>query len=117
MLNIREAQVKELETARQNSFAVKLAELLQTHLPTGQQSTRAELIGNMQPLIAQAAEYGLKSERDVAIYVLTAAHLGGNFDKAVPRAGRMLSDPHLSTELKVIFLRGLMVSTVAKTAA
>jgi hypothetical protein len=117
MLKIREAQVRDLEKARRESFGATLIDLLQAHLPKARQVTRDELMAEMQPVIAQARDYGLTSEQEVAMYVLVAAHLGGNFTAAAPRAAQMLADPHLSNDLKLVLLRGLMLAAVARTAA
>lgn len=79
MFEISDQTFSTFERAEEEKFVGRMAAFLREKLPYMADEPDEELRGEIRKLKKQANSYGLTTERTVATYVLTAAHLGLDF--------------------------------------
>ena len=85
MLKIREAQVDQLAPFRR-----RIRDLLRRHFPETREIPARQTDAAISRQIKEGRTYGLWTERQLAIYVLTAFLLGEDFDVKFPAANAVL---------------------------
>jgi hypothetical protein len=85
------------------SYELRLTRFLQEQFADAAKEPTNRLRPDVAAQIGKARGYGLLSEQEVAIYVITAWLLGQSFDREFPAAHEVLTSP-VSAELKAHFL-------------
>ena len=98
MLKIRETQVEQLAPFRR-----RMRDLLRQHFADARAMSARKLDAAISRQTRAARSHGLWTERQLAVYILTAFLLGEEFDTRFPAAGSVL-DSTLPPDAKVGWL-------------
>ena len=112
MLRFRQEQVDAQERARISSFALRVAQFVHEQFEESRATPLNRLSREIEPIMLRARSHGMTTERNVASFVLTAAHLGSDFDTAVDPARHILQDRELSEDQKADRLEHLAIAVV-----
>jgi hypothetical protein len=96
--------LRALHSQSEHDFAVKLARTLHDTVPELASETPGSLVATVKTLVARARTYGLTTERSIAVYALTAAYVGIDFDTAFDPASAVLSARDMSEDQKTMWL-------------
>ncbi len=91
MFKIRKEQMDAQSKAVRENFEDRLIEFLCGEFPEAKEAPPAKLRLAVREQIDHATAYGLKEERYVAVYLVTAWLLGQKFDTEFPAAQEILS--------------------------
>ena len=103
VLRIRKDQFALFSAHQSSGFELRLAEFLQAQFADAAQIPLLTLRPEVAAQIERAQGYGVKSEQDIADYVVTAWLLGIDFDTRFPAANEVLT-ADLPGEMKAQFL-------------
>lgn len=103
-LKIREEQLDALAAPRAELFEERLARFLCAQFSEASDEPPGELRAVVHEQAEQAAAYGLKTERQVAVYVTCAWLFGPDFDTDFPAVLEMLAPGEYSAEEKADWL-------------
>ena len=97
MFRIRRSQVEAFERGAAQDLPERLARLLKESSPTECQRMGGDVgvLEMVRSCIERASTYGMTDERDISIYVFTAAAFGQDFD-SLPWAVSALADSNLA---------------------
>lgn len=115
MLKIAPDTFARINAVDQDRFIRKLAGFLQTAVPALAKEPPAPFYAQIQQLIQQARSFDMVSERAVAAFALTAAHLGIDFVDRFAGVRQILFSTH-SQDQKADLLEGFTMSLL-KTLA
>ncbi len=105
---IRRAQFEALSTGSKDHFARRVVTFLRSHLPKQSQPFSEEgLFAEAENQIASARSTGLKSEADLASFVVFRFMAGADF-RSQPPFGAVWSSSHLDGSAKVAKTRELL---------
>lgn len=90
MLRIQTGQIVEMERQLLDVFLEQVAAFLRAKVPSMREANVAELAVECRPLVEKARRYGLRTEREIASFVLSAASLGSDLDEAIPAVAEIL---------------------------
>jgi hypothetical protein len=108
VLIIGPAEVAALSDQSERLFALNLATALQDSVGAFRGESTDDLVEQVQVQIARARTYGLESARAIAVYTLTAAHLGQDFDTQFPPANAVLASRDYSEVAKAEWLEAFV---------
>lgn len=104
MMRIRDSVARDFSALMDRSFEDRLIDLLLEHCPGTADIASSDLRDTVRRQIGGAGSHGLRSEADVAIYVLCSGLLGEDFDSRFPAACEMLNSPCFKPEEKAAWL-------------
>lgn len=97
---------KQIQKIKLRSFVERIGRVvLQLKMAEPKEVNSAEFARIVGTQVVLAKSYGLRSERDVATFVLSAYILGLGFDENFPDVNAALKDDNFSSEQKAIFLQ------------
>ena len=83
-----------------NTIETKLLNFLHGLFPESAEIPDEELIKTLQSLLEKASGYGLESENDFTVYIITAYLLGVDFDTESPAVSKILSETGVTASEK-----------------
>lgn len=89
-MRIRKQQMHALQRQQGIAYELRLARFLREQFPDAARESEAALIDGIRTLVANARRYGLASEQQIAIYVVSGWLLGDRFDEEFPAAKQIL---------------------------
>ena len=104
MFEISSVALAALGRQSDRDFVVKLARFLHENVPALSSEAPADLVAAVSALTERARGYGLTTERSIAVFALTAAYLGLDFDTAFPPATAVLSAQDMTEAAKARWL-------------
>jgi hypothetical protein len=101
---IRRQQLDAFVSSGKNHLARRVVAFLRDQYPDAAAVPDTELLGPVRRLMRRAEFYGLRTEQDIAIYVIAGFLLGESFDVDFPAAQQILPSPVISPAEKTSWL-------------
>lgn len=95
-MKIHKDQIATFEQIELTKFGLRIADFLQSQFPDAEEVSQEELLPVIQKQIKNAQVYGLRTEQQIVIYVVTSWLLGEQFDTEFPAAQEMLKSSEYS---------------------
>jgi len=98
MFQIRKEQLDALKDSKSLDFVKLTTDFLIDHFEDASTVPKEELIKGVKDQVKKAQEYGLETERQIIIYVISAWALGEDFDLEFPAAKTVLESDETPDE-------------------
>lgn len=103
-MQINQDQFIFLGKVPEETFAIRSAQFLVERFPEAAEAPIDDVLAAVREAIQRGRSYGLRTEQDLAAYVLTSFLLGSEFDKEFPAAYEVLLSPVLAPSDKALWL-------------
>jgi len=104
-MKLENEQMVDLAQRERGKFEDSLVKLLRDEFPEARQVPDDVLKNEVSSLIKTAENYGLTTEKQAVVFVISAAYLGADFDRELPAARKILLAPDLDGDAKAEWLR------------
>ncbi|KYG03089.1 hypothetical protein BE21_53405 [Sorangium cellulosum] len=104
-MKIKRDQAGALSALARSAFRERLVRFVQENCNGAARVSRSELSQTVKFLIERAESYGIETERQVAIFVVTRWVIGEKFDSVFSQIERMLIDDSIGADEKTSRLR------------